>query len=154
MFVLDTNVVSELRKVRAGKADPGVSAWAADAPTEALFISAITVLELETGVLLVQRRDPGQGALLRRWLDQHVLPAFQGRVLPVDTAVAQRCAALHVPDPRSERDALIAATALVHHMTVVTRNVADFAATGVNLLNPWDQATPATRAKRPRRPKS
>ena len=107
MFVLDTNVVSELRKATAGKADRHVAAWAAGVPADALFVSAITILELETGVLLVQRRDPDQGALLRAWLDQRVLPAFAGRVLPVDTAVAQRCAALHVPDPRSERDALI-----------------------------------------------
>jgi predicted nucleic acid-binding protein len=102
-----------------------------------LFVSAITVLELETGVLLMMRRDARQGALLRAWLDEAVLPAFVGRVLPVDTQVAQRCAALHVPDPRSERDALIAASALVHAMTVVTRNVLDFAATGVVLLDPW-----------------
>ena len=138
MFVLDTNVVSELRKAKAGKADQNVAAWAASVPAAALFVSVITILELETGVLLVQRRDRKQGALLRAWLDQHVLPAFSGRVLPVDTAVAQRCAALHVPDPRSERDALIAATAMVHGMTVVTRNAADFAATGALLLNPWE----------------
>lgn len=138
MFVLDTNVVSELRKAKAGKADRNVAAWASGVPAAALFISAITILELETGVLPVQRRDPRQGALLRVWLDQHVLTAFSGRVLPVDTAVAQRCASLHVPDPRAERDALIAATALVHGMTVVTRNVADFAATGAPLFNPWE----------------
>lgn len=138
MFVLDTNVVSELRKAKAGKADRKLAVWAASVPADALFISAITILELETGVLLVLRRDAKQGALLRAWLDQHVLPAFSGRVLPADTAVAQRCAALHVPDPRSQRDALIAATAMVHNMTVVTRNVADFVATGAPLLNPWD----------------
>lgn len=149
MFVLDTNVVSELRKAKAGKADRNVAAWASKVPADSLFVSAITILELETGVLLVQRRDPRQGALLRAWLDQYVLPAFSGRVLPVDTAVAQRCAALHVPDPRSDRDALIAATALVHHMTVVTRNVADFAATGAPLLNPWDTvAHPSGRGTR------
>ncbi len=138
MFVLDTNVVSELRKAKAGKADRNVAAWASRVPASSLYVSAITILELETGVLLVLRRDPEQGALLRAWLDQSVLPAFSGRVLPVDPAVAQRCAALHVPDPRSERDALIAATAMVHNMTVVTRNVADFATTGAPLLNPWD----------------
>lgn len=140
MFVLDTNVVSELRKAKAGKADRNVTAWAAGVPAATLHVSAITILELETGVLLVQRRDPAQGALLRAWLDQAVLPAFSGRVLPVDTAVAQRCTALHVPAPRAERDALIAATALVHGMTVVTRNIADFAMTGVALLNPWEAA--------------
>lgn len=144
MFVLDTNVVSELRKAAAGKADAGVAAWATSVPAALLFVSAITILELETGVLLVQRRDPVQGGLLRAWLDGHVLPAFAGRVLPVDTAVAQRCAALHVSDPRSERDALIAATAMVHRMTVVTRNLADFEATGVPVLNPWSQ-TPGAR---------
>lgn len=140
MFVLDTNVVSELRRAKAGRADRNVVRWAARVPAESLFVSAITILELETGVLLVQRRDTKQGALLRAWLDQQVLTAFSGRVLPVDTAVALRCAALHVPDPRSERDALIAATAMVHGMTVVTRNVADFAATGAPLLNPWNKA--------------
>ena len=138
MFVLDTNVVSELRKVRAGKADVNVTAWTASVDAAALFVSAITIMELETGVLQVERRDATQGAMLRAWLDQHVLPEFMGRVLPVDTAVASRCARLHVPDRRSERDALIAATALVHGMAVVTRNVADFAATGVTILNPWD----------------
>ena len=95
-------------------------------------------MELETGVLQIERRDTAQGALLRAWLDGHVLPEFAGRVLPVDTAVAQRCARLHVPDRRSERDALIAATALVHGMTVVTRNFADFVETGVPIVNPWD----------------
>jgi len=149
MFVLDTNVISELRKARAGKADRGVITWASGVPAEDLYVSVISILELETGVLQVQRRDPKQGALLRAWLDQHVLPAFSGRTLPVDTAVAQRCASLHVPDPRSERDALIAATAMVHHMTVVTRNVADFQATGVPLLNPWDTvARPRGRGSR------
>lgn len=149
MFVLDTNVVSELRKAKAGLADQGVVTWASGVPPADLFVSVITILELETGVLLVQRRDPKQGALIRSWLDQHVLPTFSGRVLSVDTAVAQRCAALHVPDPRSERDALIAATAMVHNMTVVTRNVADFRATGVPLLNPWDTVPrPRGRLKR------
>ena len=138
MYVLDTNVVSELRKVRTGKADANVTAWAASVDAAALFVSAITIMELETGVLLVERRDAAQGAMLRTWLAQHVLPEFTGRVLPVDTAVAQRCAKLHVPDRCADRDALIAATALVHGMTVVTRNVADFVATGVTLFNPWD----------------
>ena len=138
MFVLDTNVVSELRKARAGKADPNVTAWAASVPAVSLFVSVITVLELETGVLRVERRDARQGTVLRAWLESHVLPAFSGRVLPVDTAVAQRCGRLLVPDPRADRDALISATALVHGMTVVTRNVADFQSTGVPIFNPWD----------------
>jgi predicted nucleic acid-binding protein len=138
MFVLDTNVVSELRKVRFGKADAQVAAWADGVDASDLYVSAVTVLELEIGVLRMERRDPLQGAMLRTWLDHHVLPEFAGRVLPIDTAVAQCCARLHVPDPRVERDALIAATARVHGMTVVTRNLADFEKAGVALLNPWE----------------
>ena len=138
MFVLDTNVVSELRKAKAGKADKNVTAWAASMSPAGLFLSVITVLELETGALLVERHDPAQGVVLRAWIDAHVLPAFAGRILAIDTVVAQRCARLHVPDPRAERDALIAATALVHGMTVVTRNVVDFEPTGVPTLNPWN----------------
>jgi predicted nucleic acid-binding protein len=139
MYVLDTNVVSELRKVAAGKADPNVKAWAESVDASQLYISAITVMELELGVLALERRDPVQGAVLRTWLERHVLPEFAGRVVAVDTAVAQRCARLHVPNKRSERDALIAATALQHGMTVVTRNVGDFLSTGAAILNPWDR---------------
>lgn len=137
MNLLDTNVVSELRKLKSGRTDPQVSRWASSAPAGGFFISVITLMELETGVLLVLRRDPARGALLRVWMDEQVIPGFAGRVLPVDDAVALRCAALHVPDPRPERDALIAATALVHGLTVVTRNVADFTPMGVALFNPW-----------------
>jgi toxin FitB len=136
MYLLDTNVVSELR--RRDRTNPKVAIWAdAVAPAD-LFLSAITVLEIEAGVLMVERRDQAQGVVLRAWLDGKVLPAFAERILPVDTAVAQRCARLHVPDPHAERDALIAATALVHRLTLVTRNVADFQRMGVALLNPWD----------------
>lgn len=137
MYLIDTNVVSELRKAKAGKADKNVIAWAANVSADSLFLSVITILELEIGIQLVERRDPTQGTLLRAWLEDHVLLAFSGRILSVDVLVAQRCAKLHVPDPCSDRDALIAATALVHGMTVITRNIADFQATGVELLNPW-----------------
>ena len=138
MFVLDTNVVSELRKARLGKADSNVTAWAESVDASDLYVSAITIMELELGVLSVERKDATQGAMLRSWLEQQVLPEFAGRTLSVDIAVAQRCARLHVPDRRGERDALIAATALVHGMTVVTRNIADFEPTGVSLINPWE----------------
>ena len=138
MYVLDTNVVSELRKVRAGKANPNVAAWAESVDAADLFVSVVTVMELELGILSIERKDATQGAVLRAWLEQQVLPEFSERTLPIDTAVAQRCARLHVPDKRGERDALIAATALVHGMTVVTRNVADFKPTGVAILNPWE----------------
>jgi len=137
MYILDTNVVSELRKIRVGKADPNVAAWTESVDATDLFVSVITVMELELGVLSIERKDATQGALLRAWLEQHVLPEFSERTLPIDTAVAQRCARLHVPDKRGERDALIAATALVHGMTVVTRNVADFQSTGATIFNPW-----------------
>jgi hypothetical protein len=137
MYVLDTNVVSELRKIRLGKADSQVAAWADSIEVMDLFLSVITIQELEIGVLLAERRDPSQGAVFRLWLNGNVIPAFNGRILNVDTAVAQRSARLHVPDPRPVRDGLIAATALVHGMTVVTRNVADFEPTGVLTLNPW-----------------
>ena len=138
MFVLDTNVVSELRKIRVGTADPRVTAWADSVDAGSLYLSAITILELEMGVLQLERKDPRQGAVLRTWLDTLVLPEFNGRILPIDTVVAQRCARLHVPNRRGERDALIAATALAHGMTFVTRNLADFEATGAPLLNPWE----------------
>lgn len=140
MYLLDTNVVSELRKGRSQRADPRVLAWADSVSATGLFLSVMTVLELETGVLLMERRDPAQGAMLREWLDDHVLTVFRDRVLPVDDLVAKSCARLHVSDPRSYRDALIGATALVHGMTVVTRNVADFVPMGVPLLNPWEYA--------------
>ena len=140
MYLLDTNVVSELRKVKSGRADPEVGRWSQSVPVSRLFISVISLMELESGVLRVARRDTAQAIMLRTWMTEHVRPAFAGRVLPIDEAVALRCAALHVPDPCSERDALIAATALVHGMTVVTRNVADFLPTGVTLFNPWTSA--------------
>ena len=135
MFLLDTNVLSELR--RRDRTDPAVAAWADAVDQRDLFISVITILELEMGVLSVARRDAAQGALLRRWLDDRVLPAFDGRILAVDTEIARACARLHVPDRRAERDALIGATAATHRLTVVTRNVADFAPMGVGILNPW-----------------
>ena len=138
MFLLDTNVISELRKAGDGKADANVVAWLSSMDATTFYLSAITLMEIELGILRIERRDPAQGARLRAWMDRHILPEFADRTLPVDTAVALRCAPLHVPDPRPERDAFIAATALAHGMTVVTRNVADFAPTGVPLLNPWN----------------
>jgi predicted nucleic acid-binding protein len=140
MYLLDTNVISELRKARAGKADRHVAAWAVLVPLAQLFVSVVTIHELEIGVLLAVRRDPRQGRLLRTWLDGRVVAGFGTRILPVDMAIVRRSASLHVPYPRPFRDALIAATALVHGMTVVTRNVTDFEPTGVPLVNPWTVA--------------
>ncbi len=137
MYLLDTNVLSELRKAGDGRADPTVVAWFARTNADLFYLSAVTLRELETGVLRMERRDAVQGARLRTWMTGYVRPQFLHRVLPIDTIVALRAAALHVPDSRSEVDALIAATALVHGMTVITRNVADFERTGVPLINPW-----------------
>lgn len=137
MYLLDTNVISELRKAPSGKADFNVIKWASTIPPEMLYLSVITVMELEIGVLSMERRDPHQGEVLRRWLESQVLPVFDGRILNVDTAVARKCAELHVPDKRAERDAMIAATALIHRMKVVTRNVADFDQSAIGLVNPW-----------------
>ena len=137
MFLLDTNVVSELRKVRGGSADKRVACWADAVDAATLYVSSITIQELEIDVLLLERRDARQGTVMRTWLEQRVLPAFTSRILPVDTAVAIASARLHVPDPFPARDGLIAGTALVHGMTLVSRNVADFARTRVPILNPW-----------------
>ena len=140
MFLLDTNVISELRKLGGGNADAQVTAWIAERDAASLYISVVTLMELEIGILRIQRRDTGQGERLRTWLDRYVVPEFLERTLPVDSAVALRCARLHVPDPRAERDSLIAATAMVHGMAVVTRNVADFEATGALVIDPWTGA--------------
>lgn len=137
MYLLDTNVVSESRKLGTGRADANVVAWMTATDPALTYLSSITLFELELGVLRIERRDPLQGAMLRGWLAETVQPAFEGRILPMSAEVATRCARLHVPDPRSERDSWIAATALVHDLTVVTRNVDDFAHTGVSLINPW-----------------
>lgn len=135
-FLLDTNLVSELRKSEA-RANVGVVAWARSQATSSLFLSVVTVLEIELGIARAARRDPVQARTLRSWFEEKVLTAFDGRIIPVDVAVARCAAALHVPDPRPERDALIAATAIVHGMSVATRNEADFEPTGVGIVNPW-----------------
>ena len=137
MFVLDTNVVSEFRKAASGKANGRVVEWANAVRADALFLSVVTLMEIEQGVLQLERRDPRQGAAIRAWFERQVIPAFDGLVLPIHDAVALRCARLHVPDPRQERDALIAATALVHGMSVVTQNARGFESTGVRVIDPW-----------------
>jgi predicted nucleic acid-binding protein len=137
MYLLDTNTLSELRKRRSGKIDAAVEAWASSVDQAELYLSVVTVMDVERGIALLERRDPHQAGVLRVWLHDKVMPAFAGRILPIDTTIALRCARLHVPDTKSERDAWIAATGLVHDLTIVTRNVADFAGTGSTLLDPW-----------------
>jgi predicted nucleic acid-binding protein len=143
MYLLDTNVVSELRKSRQGLADREVTKWASRIAADNQYLSAVTLEELEIGVLRLERRDPLQGSNLRAWMNDLVLPTFAGRILPVDIAVVQRSARLHVPNPCPIRDGFIAATALVHGMTIVTRNVADFESTGATVLNPWQESAGA-----------
>ena len=137
-YLLDTNVISELRKP-AGRASTNVRVWAGRQRTSDLLISVITVMEIEIGVARMERRDSVQGDVLRKWLERDLLAAFATRILPVDLAVVRRASAMHVPDPRPERDVLIAATALNLNLVVVTRNIADFKPLGVELLNPWDK---------------
>ncbi len=137
MFLLDTNVVSALRRAASGEANEHLVTWASSAHSSALYLSSISVLELEIGVQRVERRDKRQGEVLRSWLVDKVRPAFRGRVLPFDEASAIICAGYHVPNPRSDRDSFIAAIAESNSMSVVTRNVKDFESLGVRVLNPW-----------------
>ncbi len=140
MYLLDTNVVSELRRAGTGQAHPAVTRWAESVDPTILHLSVVSIMEIEIGILRLARRDSAQAERLRSWLGHQVLTAFAGRILAVDLPVAMRCAQRLVPDPKADRDALIAATAHVHRLTVVTRNTADFQATGVALLDPWTHA--------------
>ncbi len=139
MYLLDTVVVSETRKIRSGRADPGVASWVARVDHDLAYISAITIQELELGVLLAEGRDPPSGAVLRHWFDNDVYEAFDGRILPVDATVARVAASLHVPDPAPVSDALIGATAIANNMVLATRNTRDFGRfPGLEVLNPWE----------------
>lgn len=138
MYLLDTNVISEFRKIASGKADKKVIEWSNTIEPVELFLSVVTIQELEIGTLLVERRDPAQGTLLRRWVNNYVLEVFSERLLDVTPQIAISSAQFCVPNPKPINDMLIAATASVHNMTVVTRNIADFEGTGVKLFNPWD----------------
>ena len=132
-WLVDTNVISELSR-RAP--NPKVHQWLVDREEE-LFLSVLTIGELEKG--LMQAPDPTRRARLERWLQREVLPWFEGKILPVDQAVAIRWGKLvaSLKDPLPAIDALIAATALSHQHTVATRNTTDLARTGVDLINPW-----------------
>ena len=138
MYLLDTHVVSELRKVKSGKADKNVENWSNQMEPGLLYVSSIVIHEIELGVLLAERADQAMGAVLRQWMNHHVLPAFEGRILPVDKKVVLVSAKYHVPDPKPYRDTLIGATAVVHDMTVVTRNIKDFQFAGLKVFNPWE----------------
>ena len=137
MYLLDTNIISELRKAPTGKAHANVVLWAESVASVNLYISVITILEIEKGILKIARQDESQAKILRTWFDDHVIPAFIDRILPIDIRIAKQCAALHIPDPQPERDAIIAATALVHGLELVTRNTKDFDSLPLTLINPW-----------------
>jgi predicted nucleic acid-binding protein len=141
MMLLDTNVVSELRKVASGKADPNVVVWNETVDPAQTFISSVVLHELEIGVRLVEHNDAAAGKALRNWLENTVLTAFSGRILPLDEAAAVQAARWHVPNPKPINDAYIVATAFTRRMTLVTRNIKDFEGTGVALVNPWNLPT-------------
>lgn len=138
MFVLDTNVISELRKKSIGRAAPSVVAWADLAPPETRYVCAITIMELEIGILPLERKDHPQAAIFRDWLSNQVIPSFSGRILPIDETAATLCARMMYPKTRPLRDALIAATAQARNFTLVTRNTKDFQDLPIRVLNPWE----------------
>ncbi len=139
MYLFDTNVISELRKVRSGKADANVIQWVTDKDPQQLYLSAISILEIDMGILIIDKRDTKQAGALRKWRDDYLFPSFEHRILDLTLAVCRQCAKLHIPNKRPDRDAFVAATALHNNMTVVTRNTKDFADTGVVLINPWHE---------------
>lgn len=138
MYLLDTNVISELRKVKSGKADKNVQKWSFQVAPQLMYVSSITIHELELGILLAERADKSKGGMLRKWMTEHVLPTFENRVISVDKNVVLVSAKYHVPDPKPYRDTLIAASSVVHNMTVVTRNTTNFCLDKVKTLNPWN----------------
>lgn len=137
MYLLDTNIVSEIRKIHTNKVDKGVQNWFENIKLGDTFISSVTITELETGILLLARKDKVQADVLQKWFTQRILPEYATRILPMDTRVARICATLHVPNPKSTNDAYIAATAIAHDLTLVTRNLVDFQGIDVDLLNPF-----------------
>ena len=136
-FLLDTNIVSELRKPAERRSEQ-FNDWAEGLTPSDTALSVITVLELRAGIESKRRNDPKQAEVLGAWLEKSVLPAYAGRVLDVDQPVADVAARLHVPDRKPAHDALIAATAQAHGLTLVTRNVVDFEPMGVPFVNPWE----------------
>lgn len=138
MYLLDTNIISESRKIGSSRVDPCAARWFSLVDVETTFVSAMTIFELERGVRQMERRDTKQGTVLRRWLNDQFMTTYENRTLPLSRAVALICAGLHIPDPKSERDAWIAATAIDAELTLVSRNVGDFANMGVGLINPFE----------------
>jgi toxin FitB len=137
--LLDTNVMSEPRKTKRPHVNARVASWSRTFSASDFCISVMTLMEIESSVLRLERRDPVQGSALRGWFENRVLRGFEGRILDIDARIARKASLLHVPDPKPDRDAFIGATASAHSLTLATRNVRDFAAMGVDLLNPSEQ---------------
>ncbi|MDY6216798.1 type II toxin-antitoxin system VapC family toxin [Actinobacillus porcinus] len=139
MYLLDTNIISEIRKLAKNKCDKNVADWVRSTSKDLMFTNAVVMMELERGVMSIERKDTTQGKLLRHWFEIDVKPAFHGKILKIDEQTAQICAKLHIPDHAPENDAWIAASAIQHNLVLVTRNTADFARTGVKLFNPFEE---------------
>lgn len=139
MYLLDTNIISEIRKLAKNKCDKNVADWVRSTSKDLMFTNAVVMMELERGVMSIERKDTTQGELLRHWFEMDVKPAFHGKILKIDEKTAQICAKLHIPDHAPENDAWIAASAIQHNLVLVTRNTVDFARTGVKLFNPFEE---------------
>ena len=139
MYLLDTNIISEIRKLAKNKCDKNVADWVRSTSKDLMFTNAVVMMELERGVMSIERKDTTQGELLRHWFEMDVKPAFHGKTLKIDEQTAQICAKLHIPDHAPENDVWIAASAIQHNLVLVTRNTADFARTGVKLFNPFEE---------------
>lgn len=138
MYLLDTNIISEMRKVKSGKANPNLTAWLAQQDSNSFYTSAVVMMELERGILGIERKDPQQGRALRAWFDSMAAALLAGRVLPINETTAAICAKLHIPDRSPENDAWIAATARQYGLTLATRNTKDFEPMGIRLCNPFE----------------
>ncbi len=138
MYLLDTNVISELRKIPKGTDDENVCAWAKSVDSALMFMSCVTVFEIELGIQLHRRKDVVQSAVYHEWFHGHVIPLFAGRVLPINEKIALIAAELNIPDRRPINDGYILATGIVHQLTIVTRNEKDFNDAGVKVFNPWN----------------
>ena len=137
MFLLDTNVISDMRKIDSGRADSHVSTWIDELDASDFYVSVVTLAELDYCIRFKHRRYPNQSLFLRRWFNHSVLPFFEDRIVTIDFQVAMKYSEINVPNHLPDRDSWIAATALVHNFVVVTRNTKDFEASGVALYTPW-----------------